>query len=259
MSDRTHAMFITKKHLSRRTVLAAAASRSRCRCSTRWFPRATRSRRPRRRRSRARVHLLSARRDHGQVDAGRRTGAELRASRDPEAARAVHASTSTVVSGLGNKPGESRRRARDHAGHVALLRAPERSARSRTVASPRPDRRAAHRPGHAVAVARDRHRRAGGGGACERGYGCSYSSTLSFRTPTTPLPMEHNPRKLFQQLFGAGRHAGASAARSRSRHAACSTWCGEANALRADARCRATARRSTTISTPCARSSAACR
>jgi hypothetical protein len=44
----------------------------------------------------------------------------------------------------------------------------------------------------------------GGGGACDRDYGCSYSGTISFRTPTTPLPMEHNPRKLFQRLFGRG-------------------------------------------------------
>jgi hypothetical protein len=44
----------------------------------------------------------------------------------------------------------------------------------------------------------------GGEGSCDRNYGCSYGKTISFRDPTTPLPMEHNPRKLFQQLFGAG-------------------------------------------------------
>jgi hypothetical protein len=33
---------------------------------------------------------------------------------------------------------------------------------------------------------------------------CYYSSTLSFRNATTPLPMEFNPRKVFVQLFGAG-------------------------------------------------------
>jgi hypothetical protein len=43
-----------------------------------------------------------------------------------------------------------------------------------------------------------------GGGACDRNYGCSYGATISFRTPTTPLPMEFNPRKLFQRLFGQG-------------------------------------------------------
>lgn len=44
----------------------------------------------------------------------------------------------------------------------------------------------------------------GGGGTCDREYGCSYSGTISFRTPSTPLPMETDPRKLFQRLFGVG-------------------------------------------------------
>ena len=47
----------------------------------------------------------------------------------------------------------------------------------------------------------------GTGGACDRAYGCSYSGTISFRTPTTPLPMEYNPRSLFQRLFGRGSSA----------------------------------------------------
>jgi len=44
----------------------------------------------------------------------------------------------------------------------------------------------------------------GGGGQCDRNYGCSYSGTISFRTASTPLPMETNPRTLFQRLFGQG-------------------------------------------------------
>jgi uncharacterized protein DUF1552 len=44
----------------------------------------------------------------------------------------------------------------------------------------------------------------GGNGGCDRDYGCSYSGTISFRTPRTPLPMEADPRKLFQRLFGVG-------------------------------------------------------
>jgi hypothetical protein len=39
--------------------------------------------------------------------------------------------------------------------------------------------------------------------ACGTG-SCYYSSTLSFRNASTPLPMEFNPRKVFVQLFGAG-------------------------------------------------------
>ena len=46
----------------------------------------------------------------------------------------------------------------------------------------------------------------GGGlsGACDRNFGCSYAGTISFRTPSTPLPMEYNPRKTFERLFGQG-------------------------------------------------------
>ncbi|MEO8096347.1 MAG: DUF1552 domain-containing protein [Acidobacteriota bacterium] len=44
----------------------------------------------------------------------------------------------------------------------------------------------------------------GGGGSCDRDYGCSYSGTIAFRAPNQPLPMEDDPRKLFQRLFGVG-------------------------------------------------------
>jgi len=47
--------------------------------------------------------------------------------------------------------------------------------------------------------------------ACSTG-ACYYSSTLSFRNPTTPLPMEFNPRKVFYQLFGQGDTADERAA-----------------------------------------------
>ncbi len=39
-------------------------------------------------------------------------------------------------------------------------------------------------------------------GACDLGYTCAYTSTLSWRGPKTPLPMEHNPRAAFERLFG---------------------------------------------------------
>jgi hypothetical protein len=44
----------------------------------------------------------------------------------------------------------------------------------------------------------------GTGSACERGYGCSYTGTLSFANASTPLPVESNPRQLFLRLFGQG-------------------------------------------------------
>jgi len=39
-------------------------------------------------------------------------------------------------------------------------------------------------------------------GACEAGWSCAYANTLSWRTPTMPLPMENDPRGVFERLFG---------------------------------------------------------
>ena len=45
----------------------------------------------------------------------------------------------------------------------------------------------------------------GGVATCSNaGAGCGFGSTIAFRTPTQPLPMENNPRKIFYQLFGQG-------------------------------------------------------
>ena len=45
--------------------------------------------------------------------------------------------------------------------------------------------------------------------------GCYYSSTLSFANESSPLPMEHNPRKLYLQLFGEGDSAAERSAINR--------------------------------------------
>jgi hypothetical protein len=39
-------------------------------------------------------------------------------------------------------------------------------------------------------------------GGCSPGFSCAYMNTISWRTPTTPLPMETNPRAAFERLFG---------------------------------------------------------
>src|SRR3954463_7513089 len=41
-------------------------------------------------------------------------------------------------------------------------------------------------------------------GNCDSGYSCAYQYNLSWRSPTTPVAPEPNPRLLFERLFGAG-------------------------------------------------------
>jgi hypothetical protein len=42
---------------------------------------------------------------------------------------------------------------------------------------------------------------------CDEGYTCAYMNTFSWSSATTPLPMENNPRLVFQRLFGEGQNA----------------------------------------------------
>src|SRR5687768_209010 len=54
-------------------------------------------------------------------------------------------------------------------------------------------------------------------GACDVGYSCAYSSTLSWLTPTLPLMAENNPRVVFERLFGASESSDPRARASRLR------------------------------------------
>jgi hypothetical protein len=40
--------------------------------------------------------------------------------------------------------------------------------------------------------------------SCGAGYGCAYFNTISWRTATAPLPVENNPQAVFEKLFGDG-------------------------------------------------------
>jgi len=42
-------------------------------------------------------------------------------------------------------------------------------------------------------------------GACDSGYSCAYQFNLSWRSPVTPMAPEHNPRMVFERLFGEGK------------------------------------------------------
>jgi hypothetical protein len=39
-------------------------------------------------------------------------------------------------------------------------------------------------------------------GSCDEGFSCAYTNTISWANETTPLPMENNPRYVFERLFG---------------------------------------------------------
>ena len=97
-------------------------------------------------------------------------------------------------------------------------------------------------------------------GACDRDYGCIYMNTLSWRTPTTPMPMEINPRKVFERMFGQGGSADGPASRrdSEDRSILDAITQAERPACSA-ASARRIARRSTSTSRACARSSGASR
>src|SRR5215471_20968250 len=42
-------------------------------------------------------------------------------------------------------------------------------------------------------------------GSCDSGYACPYTNTLSWSTPSTPLPTQNDPRRVFERLFGDTR------------------------------------------------------
>ena len=55
-------------------------------------------------------------------------------------------------------------------------------------------------------------------GSCDSGgFSCAFSYTISWRNATTPLPMEHNPRAVFERLFGDSQNTDPAAQRARMR------------------------------------------
>lgn len=52
-------------------------------------------------------------------------------------------------------------------------------------------------------------------GVCDVGYSCAYMNSIAWRTPAAPLPMEINPRVIFERLFGDGSNAAERLQRKR--------------------------------------------
>lgn len=52
-------------------------------------------------------------------------------------------------------------------------------------------------------------------GQCSGGHSCVYTNTIAWRSRTTPLPMENNPRAVFERLFGDSGSTDAATRRAR--------------------------------------------
>lgn len=53
-------------------------------------------------------------------------------------------------------------------------------------------------------------------GVCGAGYSCAYANTISWSSATSPLPMERNPQVIFERLFGSGGTAQERVARRQT-------------------------------------------
>ena len=68
-------------------------------------------------------------------------------------------------------------------------------------------------------------------GACSPGFNCAYLNTISWRTASTPLPMDINPRVVFERMFDGGATAAQRASRMREQRSLLDSISDEANRL----------------------------
>lgn len=183
-------MFITRKHLSRRHVLRGMGASIALPLLDAMIPAATAAEAPK-------VRLGFVYVPHGAVEASwvpAAQGANFDVSKILNPLK-DYRNYMTVVSGLRNKPGESPDPHGIKAGCWLRCVAPAGTADPQDGISA--DQMAARTlgaksPFPSLEVS-----------TVEGGAG-SYASTVAFKTPTQPLPMEGNPRKLYYRLFGQG-------------------------------------------------------
>ena len=70
-------------------------------------------------------------------------------------------------------------------------------------------------------------------GACDRDFGCIYMNTLSWRTEDSPMPMEINPRKVFERMFAQGGSVESRLRRQQEDRSILDTVGAEADSLKA--------------------------
>ncbi|MBT5483474.1 MAG: DUF1552 domain-containing protein, partial [Gammaproteobacteria bacterium] len=183
-------MFITKKHLSRRKLLKGAGAGIALPFLDAMIPAATAQ-------EAAKLRLGFVYIPHGAVYDSwtpSTTGADFEMS-STLASLADYKNYLTVVSDLRNKPAESPDPHAITAGTWLRCVAPEGTNNPEDGISV--DQLAARALGTETPFPSLELSTSGGNGG-------SYSSTIAFRTPTQPLPMESDPRKLYFRMFGQG-------------------------------------------------------
>jgi len=201
-------MFITKKHLDRRTVLKGVGVSVALPLLDSMIPAST-----------ALGQTAAAPRPrmgfvyfpHGAVMqhwSPAATGADFQLTKILEPA-AKHRDVMTIVSGLRNRGGESNTPHAIIAGTWLGCVSPQKTHDPH--AGTTVDQMAAKVLGADTAFP-SLELATEGGAVCDPAYGCSYGHTVAFRSPTQPLPMEFNPRKIFYRLFGQGDTAAERAA-----------------------------------------------
>ncbi len=205
-------MFITKKHLSRRTLLRGGSAAIGLPLLDAMVPAATAIAQTAARPS-PRMGFFYL--PHGAIMDNTRFGTEMNRWTPEAEGRdfdlqpilepfAPLKDYLTVVSGLGNKPAES---SAVHAIVPATWLSCQHPRQSHApFAGVTVDQIAASHIGQdtplpSLEVATEEE---GGGAACDGTYGCSYGRTISFRTPTTPMLMEYDPKKAYERIFGRG-------------------------------------------------------
>lgn len=68
-------------------------------------------------------------------------------------------------------------------------------------------------------------------GGCSPGFSCAYMNTISWSAPNTPLPMETNPRTVFERMFGEAGTAAQRLARMRKEQSILDSIAEETNGL----------------------------
>ena len=70
--------------------------------------------------------------------------------------------------------------------------------------------------------------------ACEASFSCAYRNSISWKSPTDPLPMQNNPRLVFEKLFGDGSTSAERRARRQESRSLLDSVTGQVSALQRD-------------------------